>query len=297
MKKVLITGAGGLLGSSIINKLSDSDNWHIVAASRKHVRYEQFSNVTSVTNEEIFDNSFSLKDIDAVIHCAFSRDNSPAALADCLYFTKRMFDSFKKSGVNNIINVSSQGVYAQTGLYRTLKEDSEIAPKDNYGVVKVATEILMDSVFDDGQNFTNVRLASLNMPQRFTQFFINNALNTNLIKVYGAAQKVSLMDASDAASGLISLIDILPRNWRCVYNLGPGRFTTVGILAQLTARLLHEKYGFPEPSIEFYDKDIVPFTPLNIEALSEDTGWTSTVDDAQMLTNMIDVTLKTTEND
>lgn len=291
MKKVLITGAGGLLGSHIVEKLKNSDRWHVVAASRNPLQTDA-QNVTSVTNDEIFAGTADLSDVNAVIHCAFSRDNSPQALAEGLIFTKNIFDCFKCNGLDNIINVSSQGLYKQPGQTEFLKESAPIAPRDAYGVTKLATELLMDSIFGENTNYTNVRLSSLNMPQRFTQYFVNNALNGTPVKIMGGKQKVSLMDARDAANGLIALIDSLPAKWQKAYNLGTGRHTTVEQLALLTADIVHKKFGYAYPVLEYAEREVAEYSPVDISAICADTGWSPSCDDEAMITDMIERTLR-----
>lgn len=291
MKKILITGANGLLGTNIIKMLASSGEFYTVAASRNKIEVKE-NNTCYISNESILSGDYKLKDIYAVINCAFARDNSPQALADGLLFTKNIFDCFKKNNLNNIINISSQGIYAQTGETEFIVENAPLGPKDAYGLTKIATECLIESIFNNGENCTNIRMASLNMPQRFTQYFINNALFGRPINVIGRDQRVSLMDVRDAASGIIALIKALPMQWRRAYNLGTGRCTTLGALATLTASLVSQECGIPAVDIEYTHKDPLPFAPVNITAICSDTNWKPCLSDADMLLEMIKNTLK-----
>ena len=69
---------------------------------------------------------------------------------------------------------------------------------------------------------TNVRLASILMPQRFLYYFVKKAKAEESFTVTAPNQYAALLDVTDAAAGLAAIADKNPKERANVYNLGIG---------------------------------------------------------------------------
>ena len=200
MRKVLITGSSGFLGRHVVTEL---------------LRYDDIQ-VTEVSHNSLFTENFS--DIDTVIHCAFPRSNDARVLAEALDFTERSISHFEKMGVASVINISSQGVYQRLDEAHLSSEDSPILPMDMYSMVKYATEKMF--ALSSVPSVTNIRLASLMMPQRFLHLFVSKVKNGEKFTVTAPNQYAALLDVNDAARGLLAVANLPYHRRATVYNLG-----------------------------------------------------------------------------
>ena len=287
--KILVTGGYGLVGSEVVRQLA-ADPAHTVVAADLAVRPEDRANVIRIDNQAVYTNRNGVLDgVQSVICCAFSRSNRPDELAKGLQFTHQMFCALKRARLDNIINISSQGVYRQGVGIEQLVEGDEIGPQDAYGVAKYATECMLRAVFADGENITNIRLASVNMRQRFTQVFVNAILDGALINVSSAKQKTSLIDVQDVAAGLIAIATQPHKQWRPLYNLGTGRADTMADIVAALRQIAGERSLDVQSAMG--DADPKPFALVNIDAIGQDFGFAPRVGLTDMLRHMWEQTL------
>lgn len=271
MKKYLVFGGRGLVGSELVKKLKDRGDYVISASRFEHKSH--LRNVEFVTNAEIFSGKVALEDVSAAIICAFAREAATDKLALSLAFTDDLMRFIKSAKIRNVINISSQSVYAQTHTCDFIDETAEIGPSDCYGVAKYATELLAENIFGGSVNYTNIRLASVNMPQRFTNYFIDCAIRGQSINVKSREQKFSLIDVSDVADGLIALLDKDGVAWDSVYNLGAGYVDTIYHAAELINEMVSKYYGFREVKISVGNISAKLFSAVDNKKFTSLTGW------------------------
>ncbi|MBO6032577.1 MAG: NAD(P)-dependent oxidoreductase [Prevotella sp.] len=222
LKRILVTGATGYLGYHVVLELLKSEEYQIYAIGG---RPEDKANpLPDNPRLKVFplDSLFSEKweIIDTVINCAFARSNDPKLLADAIDFTEKEIKLFEEMRVKSVINISSQGVYQRLSGGKLSSEDSPIEPIDLYSLAKYGCEKLFS--ISSVPFVTNVRLASLYMSQRFLHFFIQKAIKGECFTVSAPNQYASLLDVSDAASGLAAIVRMAPEHRAEVYNLGTG---------------------------------------------------------------------------
>lgn len=283
--KILVTGGYGFVGSEVVKRLSQRQDCQVIA-SDIIVKEEPADNVVRIDNQALFENRNGILDgVESVIGCAFSRSSKTDELAKGLEFTNHLFCALKRAKMNNIINISSQGVYLKKDGVDELFEGDEIGPEDAYGVAKYATECMLNDVFSDGENVTNIRLASVNMKQRFTQFFIDAIGRGDPITVLCAEQKTSLIDVADVAEGLISIAMHPEKKWRSLYNLGSGRVDTMKEIVEALKGIARREGG-KEVLVTYGDSLPKTFTPMNIDAIKEDFGFVPMIGLEAMLLKM-----------
>ncbi len=116
MKKILVTGSNGLLGSAVVRKLEEQSDVQIIKHSRKECDL--------MDREKTIEYFSSFKQIDSVIHCAAEVGG---VLKNSLY-SERMFynnlklnnnviDSCYKMKVPNLVNILSTCLFPESANY------------------------------------------------------------------------------------------------------------------------------------------------------------------------------------
>lgn len=268
MKNVLITGAAGLLGSNIVERMIDRHNYNVIASDIDKSRIPKGSNIKSMSNDELFQTE--LLEINTVINCAFARGNNVSALVSALWFNEKLIFKLKEIGAKSILNISSQGLYKSLGPGQLASEDSEIEPYDLYAFAKFAQERQFTSNF--AEKVTNIRMASLINNARFLLYFIERVVEGKDIVITAPNQYVSMLDARDAAEGIINLCDLPIEKRKQVYNLGTGEQYSILQIAEAVRRIgfLH---GYSKTMIRIDDQGKCSAAGMSASRIKKETGW------------------------
>ena len=223
------------------------------------------------TLDRLFIDQFD--NIDTVINCAFARSNDAALLAQAFDFTEKLIKRLEEFKVGSVINLSSQGVYRRLPKGELSTEVSPIEPIDLYSMAKYATEKLFS--VSSIPYVTNIRLASLMMPQRFLSFFIKKAVEGEPFTVTAPNQYAALLDVKDAASGLAA-VTMMPLDKRAkVYNLGIGTQYSLLDYAR-RVKEVGDLLGY-NVVFEIADNKAESNSGMDCTKLMEDSGWKPTV--------------------
>lgn len=275
---ILVTGASGLLGSHIVAQLVHTTH-RIIAAIMpiEKETYKPLNGVEVVLNDDIF--AGRIPGIDVVINCAFSRSNNASDLALGIDFTERILLGFEACKVGAVINISSQGVYKRLPANELSTEDSPIEPMDLYSIAKYAVEKLFRC--SRIPHTTNVRLASLNMKQRFLYKFAESVKNNQPIALNSPNVYASILDVDDAARALIALAQKPANQWEDTYNVGLGTQYSLAQYAQFVQEVA-EKHGY-HVLIEINDNGNSATAGMSIARLQALTGWYPQVTPQEMI--------------
>lgn len=275
MRTILVTGASGFLGHFVVKELLKSPELEIVAIGG---RPEDKANplpenpkLKYYNLDKLFTENFT--NIDTVINCAFARSNDAQQLAGAIAFTEQAIERFVTLGVNSVINISSQGVYERLPKGKLSNEDSPILPIDLYSMVKYSVE----SMFHVSAipYTTNVRLASLMMPQRFLYFFVKKAKAGEHFTVTTPNQYAALLDVKDAASGLVAIANLQPEKRSVTYNLGIGCQYSLLEYAE-AVKTIGYKLGY-NVSFDVADNGTEVCSGMDSSKLIHDTVWKPTI--------------------
>ena len=273
MRTILVTGATGFLGYHLIEELLKHEELHVIAIGGKPEDKANLlpnhPNLQFYPLSSFFENSFS--DIDTVINCAFARSNDAKQLAEALDFTEKAIKRFEELSVKSVINISSQGVYQRLGVGELSKEESPIQPIDLYSMAKYAF-------------VTNVRLASLYMPQRFLHFFIQKAIAGESFTLTAPHQYAALLDVSDAASGLVAIAMLSIEKRAEIYNLGIGTQYSLLDYAESVQRL-GKSFGY-DVKFDVSENSTTVCAGMDCTRLLTHTGWKPAIMKDEMITKL-----------
>ena len=217
MKIFLITGANGLLGRSMCNKLSQQSDY--VYALTRELLLEPIPNVTyiPINFESPWSDQALPTSVDTIIHLAQSvkfRD-FPEKAADIfgvnIDSTARLLNYAKNAGAKQFIYASSGGVYEGGSL--ALDENSPISPVGKLGFYlgsKMCSEILVQSyaalmqvivirpffIYGPGQN------RSMLIPR-----LMDNIISGNPISLMGKhGIRINPIHVEDAAASIVAAL-------------------------------------------------------------------------------------------
>lgn len=271
MKTVLITGASGFLGFHLVLELLKNDQFQVIAIGGRpedkanplpeHPRLKVYP-LDSLFTERWYD-------VDTVVNCAFARSNDSKLLAGAFDFTEKAIRLFEKCKVKSVVNISSQGVYQRLPVGELSNEESPIEPIDLYSMAKYASEKMFR--LSTIPFVTNVRLASLYMPQRFLHFFVQKAKNGEKFTVTAPNQYAALLDVTDAASGLAVIVNLVPENRANVYNLGISTQYSLLDYAE-SVKAIGNSFGY-NVQFDVADNGTTVCAGMDCKRLMKDTGW------------------------
>lgn len=281
MKKILVTGSTGFLGSHLVEELlKDKDNYIYAVLGRPEDKMNVLPDDDRL--EAIECDAFwniEQRDIDTAINCAFARSNDYGLLSTSLQYTSHLINFLRNSNVHSVINISSQGVYKRLPMGELADEDSTIEPIDIYSLAKYATEQMF---LASGIPFvTNVRMASINMKQRFLNFFVQKVKNNEDIIISTPQKPAALIDVHDAASGLAAITNLSPENRANTYNLGIGIQMTILDYAKEVIRIGKEKGYQSQLIIE--DNGSFGGAGMDCSKIMNDCNWSVQISTNQMI--------------
>ncbi len=153
MKKILITGANGLLGQKLVYLLSNQENVHLLATARGECRFSIPENISyknlDITNADNCKSVIDEFQPEALIHAAAMTQ------VDACETERELCDSINITGVQNLIqaigNTKTHFVHISTdfiyeGDEEEYFEDSKVNPISYYGESKWKSEQLFEKV-------------------------------------------------------------------------------------------------------------------------------------------------------
>lgn len=159
IKKILVTGGAGFIGSHIVDKLIEGNNEIVVFDNltsgkldfiKSHLDKRNFSFIKGdlLNSEEI---SNACKDMDMVYHVAANPDVKLGASDTKVHFdqnitaTYNLLEAMRKNNVPNIVFTSTSTVYGEAEIIPTPEDYGPLIPISLYGASKLACEALITS--------------------------------------------------------------------------------------------------------------------------------------------------------
>ena len=152
MKKILVTGASGLIGSNLIKNLSSEYQVYAITHNNKISRADFSLNIDL---SKPFDNSELPKGIDTIIHLAQSKHykefpkHSEDIFSVNIESTFRLLNYARETNVKNFILASSGGVYGNT--HKVISDEPSLKIDNELGLSigsKLCAEVLAEAYKD-----------------------------------------------------------------------------------------------------------------------------------------------------
>lgn len=272
MRTILVTGASGFLGSNLITKLLEDGNTRIIAVlgrpEDKANLLPQSENITVYPCSDLFTTDFG--HVDTLIHTAFSRGDNLHGLTASIEMTEKVIELVNNQDVDSIINISTQGLYQGLKPGEKVTEDGIVGPNTAYGLAKWAVENMLK--LGCKKSYTNIRMASLSTNARFLDFFVDSVIAGRDITVSAPNQYASIMDVSDAVSGIVAIESIEMEKRENVYNLGPGVQYSILEYAEY-ANEMGKQFVSSPVTVNVEDKGNDFAICMDCKKLKQQTGW------------------------
>lgn len=240
MKRIVISGASGFLGTNII-KQALQQNIDVLALT---LPGELEGVVPTVIIHDFLENGCTFNSDDVFINCLFPTNADGYKMADGLEILYRTIIRAYQSNAGAIINISSQSIYASKRT-APAKENDALCIETPYAVGKYSSEAFVNYVFRDRPH-TNIRLSSLigvGYNQRIVNRMADQALKGSELKVMGGMQRYGFLDVRDAAAGLIRVAQSDPEKWKDTYNLGRKESYTLLEVTECICTVIRNKTG------------------------------------------------------
>ena len=285
MKTVLVTGATGFLGHHLVQELLKQKGTKVIAIlgrpEDKANALPDNPNIMVYPCSALFNTDFG--HVDTLIHTAFSRGENLPGLTRSIELTEQIIELVNDKDIDSIINISSQGVYKGLKPGEKVDEAGVVEPNTAYGLAKWAVENMLKSGCK--KSYTNIRMASLSANARFLDFFVNNVIAGKVITVTAPHQYASIMDVSDAVSGILAIEAIRTPERDMIYNLGPGIQHSILDYAEST-NIIGQQFGCLPITINVEDNGQKFAICMDCIKISEQTGWKPVITKDMMLQRM-----------
>ncbi|MHA1907704.1 MAG: SDR family NAD(P)-dependent oxidoreductase [Candidatus Thorarchaeota archaeon] len=265
MKRVLVTGGAGFIGSHLVEQLISE--FEIVVLDdlsegsldniQHHETNSQFSFIRgSITEQSTLDKA--LEGVDTIYHLAAQPDvriSIDRPLDDFeinVKGTLLILETMKRYDIKNIVFASSGGtVYGDTDKFPT-PESVYLSPISNYGAAKAAVEMYLSSYAElYGINSVSLRLGNIIGPRSthgvIFDFFMKLKRDPSKLLVLGTGnQEKGYMYVQDASDAFVLLGKNLKEGYLPI-NVSSGETLRVSRIAEL----VREQMGLADARIEY----------------------------------------------
>lgn len=244
MKKILITGAAGFIGSHVAEVIFQKfKNDKLVlydkityAANIKYLKNIINSNRVYFVKDDLLNYKIlekNLKNVDIAINVAAEShvDNS---FGNSLLFTKTntlgthsFLEACRKQKVKKIIHVSTDEVYGENLKSKPFKEDQMLNPTNPYSASKAAADMIVNSYNHSYKlNVITVRANNIygarQYPEKLISKTIFNFLKKKKMTIHGRGNSARyFLSVNDFCNGLIKIIDKGKPN--TIYNIAANK--------------------------------------------------------------------------
>lgn len=296
LKKILVTGGSGMIGSAVLAKLlarpgaliktQVRDRLAARAKLGRHmditlVEFEQ-ADFTRVGMQEM---QALTKDCDVVIHCAGLVHNEQAAYQEYevvnVRATQLLAEACLATGVQTLVFLSTSAVYGK-GPFKNIAEDTAPQPKTPYAVSKATSENYLQTL-----NGRIPKLVVLRPSLVFGEGDRGNMLSLikqvqkeEYVHVSGGVTPKSLIYANDLADAILLAAARAPQGFN-IYNIANPEPVSTKELVDTIAEVLGVTKKFPSVPegllkigagiARTFMPGKVPVTPEQIEKLATET--------------------------
>lgn len=253
IKKILITGSSGTIGTRLFEKLLNK-NYEVVGADSKPNRWNDQINKLTVIGDLLNKKTFDKlpKDMDLVIHLAanarvYNLIKNPNLARENFETLVNTLEFCRLNHISRFIFTSSREVYGN--FNQTTHSEDRVSIRNcesPYAASKVGGESLIyayNNCF--GLNFITVRLSNVygmyDDSDRIVPLFIKLIKENKNLTVYGKEKMLDFTYIDDAISGVMSCIENFDKAKNDVFNIASGKGVNLVKLARLIQTSLNAK--------------------------------------------------------
>lgn len=295
IKNILVTGGAGFIGSNFVRYMLQTHSDYRIVVYDKLTYAGNLDNLLGLKetygNRYVFikgdicdysDVASSMErfEIDAIVnfsaetHVDRSLMNPDSFLRTNIYGTYTLLEAARNFGVLRYHQVSTDEVYGQA-VRGTFYEQDPLETRSPYSASKAAGDLLVHSYFISFGIPATITRGSNNIgpyqyPEKVVPLFVTNALDNQLIPVYGDGKYVrDYQYVIDHCRGIDHVLHygILGE----IYNLGGGN----EVEALVLAKMILDKLGKPHSLIRFVEDRAGQDRRYSLNcAKIESLGWT-----------------------
>jgi len=281
---ILVTGIGGLIGSSLVRKLLALGRPIVGMDIKPGVDYPFPVLAHNLPDPHRWHEVLTRYKINKIVHAGgvsgpmLYRD-APGTVVDInLAGLMGLLEAVRiHGGIKRLVWMSSITAYGdRQDRQQPVVEDSVLRPTSVYGGTKAAGEAMVEAYCNDyGVNAVSLRVASCYGPGRTTTCLIRKLLEDGLAKRVSVIKNApditrQFVYVDDVVDGIIRALD-MPSHQHKVYNIAPGRSQSLAEIVQAI------QLSVPETSVIERDDGFFGgaycLGPLSIEAASKDLGF------------------------
>ncbi|ACF14246.1 dTDP-glucose 4,6-dehydratase [Chloroherpeton thalassium ATCC 35110] len=295
MKKILVTGGAGFIGSNFIaymlqkyddckivnlDKLTYAGNLENLISVEKHPNYVFVKG--DICDRAVTDAIFKEHQIDHVVNFAAESHVDRSILGAKIFVetnvlgTQNLLETAKTFGVERFLQVSTDEVYGTLGKTGFFTEETPLQPNSPYSASKAGADMMVRAYYETFKLPCVITRCSNNygpyqFPEKLIPLMIANALNDKPLPVYGDGMNVR--DWLYVEDHCVA-IDVAMRSGKNgeVYNIG-GHNEKPNIEV---VKLILEKLGKPESLITYVTDRLGHDRRYAIDAskIERELGWT-----------------------
>jgi UDP-glucose 4-epimerase len=315
MKKIIITGGAGFIGSHLIEKVINTQVEEILViddlSTGKKENLSKFNDskkikfidkkIEDIENlDEIFNGYDFCYHLAAGVGVQYIMENLSKSLLTNILATHEVFEACKKNDIPVLVTSTSEVYGVSEDKEWTEESRSLIGPTTklrwSYAASKMIDEFLALSEYEEGKlNPIIVRLFNIIGPNQLSEYgmvvpkFIDAALNNNDIVIHGdGSQSRSFTWVDDVTNYFIKLAEM--KAYGEVFNIGQTQEITIKNLAKLIIETCNSdsKIEYIKHEEVFGDKfeDPTRRTP-NIDKIVKFTGMSPTKNIDSMIKEIV----------
>lgn len=254
MKKILVTGSSGTIGTRLCEKLLEA-GYDVVGADWKPNKWnaavqDRTIDIDLRDQEKVF--SLLPKDVEMVIHLAANARVwdlvvDPDRARDNIVDTFNMLEYARRNGIRRFAFASSREVYGNLDQPIHKEEDALIQSCESpYTASKIAGEALlwsyqrcygMDGVIF---RFSNV-YGMYDESNRFVPLCIQRAIKGEPLQIFGKDKMLDFTYIDDCVDAVIKTVEKFDALKMDVYNVACGQGVTLVKVAEMIKEMTHSK--------------------------------------------------------
>ena len=254
MKKILVTGGAGFIGSHLVEYLSKKNRVFVIDNLSQGNKLENINKNIKLIKGDVRDydlikyyskNCFSIFHLAAILGVDVVSKKNVATMDGEYEGLKNVCSAAKKNKVKKIIYTSSSGVYGKLSYKGNVKEDAIIQPSSAYSMAKRSCEMYL-KYFNKETKISSiaVRLFNVYGPRQDERMviprFINQAKKNKIIAVYGNGKQTRDFTYIDDCIKVFDLINKKVIGFH-ILNSSRGKDFDIYSLAKVIKKKLKSK--------------------------------------------------------